>query len=311
MNGVLIVDKPPGVTSHDVVNLARKVSKISKIGHTGTLDPFATGVLPLCFGEATKIARFLMEDDKEYLATMRLGQETDTYDLTGKVVKESEKIYFGKEEIREVFKEFEGKIKQVPPFFSAKKYHGLPLYRWRRRGVTVNLSEEEVEVFRIEIKELSLPHLTFAISCSKGTYIRTLANDIGRRLGCGAHLTNLRRLRSGRFHISSALSIDRIVFLAKKGLLKKELIPLNGALSHFEELKVGSELVRKVQNGGQILVRDLEKVSMPTIMRGERVKVISNKGNLIAIVVALMDSSQIYDIQNERKFFRLIRVFCE
>ncbi len=310
MNGIFIADKPPGVTSHDVINLARQATKIKKIGHTGTLDPFATGVLPLCIGKATKIAQFITAEDKDYRATMRLGQQTDTYDLMGKIIKEStNNIHFTEDEISEVFNEFRGRIKQVPPPFSAKKYKGKPLYRWARRGITIHLSEKEVEIFRIEIKEIHLPHITYDVTCSKGTYIRTLSNDIGKKLGCGAHLTDLRRLRVGKFHIDSAHTIDNMVSLVKKGLLGRELISMNQALDHFQEISLPENIEKRMLNGGQLLLRDLDKISLSTIERGDKIKIISNKGDLIAVAIALVGGEESRGNHKEKPFFRLIRVF--
>jgi len=230
MDGVLILDKPEGITSFGVVKAVKGTLKAKKVGHAGTLDPFATGVLPILINKATKIASDLLDKDKEYSATMKLGVETDTQDLTGKIVYESPEIAFEWEEIESVFKRFIGKIKQTPPAFSAIKYQGIPLYKWTRMGEKIPKKCRMVEVYSLKIKALDLPYVTFDITCSKGTYIRTLCTDIGRLLGCGAHLTRLRRLRCGRFTLKHAIPLKDIKPLFKANSLRDRLISIEEVL---------------------------------------------------------------------------------
>jgi len=234
MDGVLVIDKPEGITSFGVVKMVKGALKAKKVGHAGTLDPFATGVLPLLINKATKIASDLLDKDKEYSATMKLGIETDTQDLTGKVVYKSPEVAFERGEIESVFKGFIGKIKQTPPAFSAIKYQGTPLYKWTRRGKKIPRKCRMVEVYSLKVKALDLPYVTFEIVCSKGTYIRTLCTDIGRLLGCGAHLTRLRRLRCGRFTLEHAISLKEVRPLSEANLLGDRLISIEEALRSEE-----------------------------------------------------------------------------
>lgn len=234
MDGVLVIDKPEGITSFGVVKAVKRILKAKKVGHGGTLDPFATGVLPILINKATKIASDLLHKDKEYSATMKLGIETDTQDLTGKIVYESPEIVFEREEIESVFKGFIGKIKQTPPAFSAIKYQGIPSYKWTRRGKKIPQQCRMVEVYSLKIKEFDLPYVTFEIVCSKGTYIRTLCTDVGRLLGCGAHLTRLRRLRCGKFTLEHAISLKEVRPLFEADLLGDRLISIEEVLRSEE-----------------------------------------------------------------------------
>jgi len=206
--GILVIDKPKGITSHDVVYKVKKIIGAIKVGHTGTLDPMATGVLTLCINKATKAARLLDGGVKEYIATIRLGIETDTYDADGKVVAESDCSSIVEGDITEVVSNFIGRIGQVPPMFSAIKRNGVPLYKLARKGITVKREPREVDVHSIDIENLELPFITLRIACSKGTYIRSLCHDIGEKLGCGAHLTALRRVRNGQFTIDDAVGLN-------------------------------------------------------------------------------------------------------
>ncbi|HLZ19036.1 MAG TPA: tRNA pseudouridine(55) synthase TruB, partial [Smithellaceae bacterium] len=203
----MVIDKPAGLTSHDVVSRVKRILGAQKAGHTGTLDPMATGVLPVCIGEATKLARFLSLENKTYRATMLLGVRTDTQDIEGKVTQKSD-ILVAEENIRRVLAAMVGKIKQIPPAYSALKHKGKPLYKYARQGEFPEIAPRDVEIFNIHIKDISLPNVTFEVSCSKGTYIRTLCADAGEALGCGACLSGLRRLQSGFFTEDAAVSME-------------------------------------------------------------------------------------------------------
>ena len=207
MKGVVIVDKPAGITSHDAVDRVRKLLGERKAGHTGTLDPMATGVLAVCVGEATKIASFLTGDDKVYEATMRLGVRTDTLDMTGQVLTEQEPRATDAD-VKAVLAAFAGTITQVPPQYSAVKVRGKALYKWARKGIRVEPPAREVEIREILLQGIELPRVRFTVTCSKGTYIRTLCADMGDRLGCGAALEQLRRTRSGIFRLQDAVRLD-------------------------------------------------------------------------------------------------------
>ena len=225
MDGVIIIDKPAGKTSHDVVSEVKKILGVKKAGHTGTLDPMATGVLPVCLNEATKLAGFLTGEDKEYLATMLLGVKTDTLDIEGKIISQSDN-FVTEEEIRAAMAQMVGTIKQVPPAYSAVKYCGKPLYKWARKGVFLEMEPREVKIHSIVIEDISFPRVTFRVVCSKGTYIRTLCSDIGDLLGLGACLCSLRRLRSGFFSEEMAVSLNNYEDNDKKNKLLEKILPM-------------------------------------------------------------------------------------
>jgi len=229
MNGVVVVDKPAGITSHDAVERVRKLLGEKKAGHTGTLDPMATGVLPVCVGEATKLASFLAGDDKTYEVTMRLGVRTDTLDMTGRVLDEQEPRVTGAD-VRAVLEGFAGTITQVPPQYSAVKVRGRALYKWARKGVRVEAPARQVEIRAIRLRAIEPPRVRFDVTCSKGTYVRTLCADAGERLGCGAALESLRRTASGRFRLEDAVSLEGASDAALRERLERGLIPRHGPL---------------------------------------------------------------------------------
>lgn len=210
-SGFLLIDKPIGITSHDVVERLREISKEKKIGHAGTLDPLASGLLILAVGsEATKRLSTLFKYDKEYLATLRLGSISTTFDKEGEITLKKQVKIPSKRHIEKVLKEFEGKIRQVPPIFSAKKIKGERLYKLARMGVSVKPKISEVKIYKILLLEYKFPHLSIQVKCSTGTYIRSLANDIGERLGCGAYLEKLTRTKIGRFSLKDAVKLSQI-----------------------------------------------------------------------------------------------------
>jgi tRNA pseudouridine55 synthase len=206
IDGVLLVDKGPGMTSHDVVAMARRCLNIKKIGHCGTLDPMATGLLILVLGRATKIQDLLMSEDKEYVGALTLGVSTSTQDREGEELERREVPEFSRDQIEEVFAEFQGDFYQMPPMVSAIKKDGVPLYKLARQGKEVERAPRLVHIFSHELGEITLPEVHFTVRCSKGFYVRTYAHDIGDKLGCGAHLSDLRRTRSGRFEASTAVN---------------------------------------------------------------------------------------------------------
>src|SRR5256714_8301706 len=209
-DGVLLVDKAEGMTSHDVVALVRRQLGIKKIGHCGTLDPIATGLLLLTIGRGTKVQDLLMSEDKEYVGTLTLGASTTTQDREGEIVEEKPVPPFSDEEIRAAFDKFRGDFYQMPPMVSAKKQGGVPLYKLARQGKVVEREPRFVHVYRHTIDKITLPDIDFSVLCSKGFYVRTYAHDIGETLGCGAHLKALRRTKSGRFDVINAITVDQI-----------------------------------------------------------------------------------------------------
>src|SRR3954465_14683541 len=209
-DGVLLVDKAAGMTSHDVVAIVGRRLQMKKVGHCGTLDPIATGLLLLILGRGTKIQDLLMSEDKEYSGTMILGVETDTQDSAGKVVRERPVPQLDEATVRAAFEKYSGDFYQMPPMVSAIKQGGVPLYKLARQGKTVEREPRLVHVYKYTIDRIASPEVDFSVSCSKGFYVRTYAHDIGEALGCGAHLKNLRRTRSGRFVVDGAISVDEL-----------------------------------------------------------------------------------------------------
>ncbi len=209
-DGVLLVDKAGGMTSHDVVAIVRRRLEIKKVGHCGTLDPLATGLLLLTLGRGTKIQDLLMSEDKEYVGTMTLGASTSTQDREGEIIEQRPVPELSAEQIREAFDKFRGDFYQMPPMVSAIKHGGVPLYKLARQGKVVEREPRLVHVYRYAIDQITLPEIDFTVLCSKGFYVRTYAHDIGEALGCGAHLKNLRRTKSGRFVVDGAITVDEI-----------------------------------------------------------------------------------------------------
>lgn len=263
MDGILIIDKPAGITSHDVVSRCRRILKTKKIGHTGTLDPFATGVVVILIGKATRLAQFLDKDAKEYQAVVRLGFETATGDLTGEI-KESSisnfKFQISKEQLENALKNFHGEIWQTPPMFSAKKIAGKKLYELARKGIEVERKPVKVTNYELQITNykaekkqndigISIQDFEFKILCSAGTYIRVLAEDIGRKLRTGAHLVELRRTAAGKFRIEKAVTLEDLEKIVEENNLGNHLVSMNEAVSHLAEVQLNAEEITKIKNG--------------------------------------------------------------
>jgi tRNA pseudouridine55 synthase len=227
--GVLLVDKPQGITSHDVVSKMRKVFRIKKVGHAGTLDPMATGLLLIMIGKATKISQYLMSNDKEYTGTVHLGIETDSQDAEGEVVTEKPVPELTEADVLAEMKTFMGDQYQTPPMFSAKKVNGQKLYKLARQGKTIEREARVIHVSKYEMTSFDLPHVSFVVRSSKGAYIRTLAHDLGNKLGCGGHLCELRRTVVGKFNIEDANTIEELEEMSPS-VLRRKLIPINQAV---------------------------------------------------------------------------------
>lgn len=223
LDGVLLVDKAEGMTSHDVVALVRRKLQIKKIGHCGTLDPIATGLLLLTIGRGTKVQDLLMSEDKEYVGTLTLGASTSTQDREGEILETRPVPALAENEIRAVFEKFRGDFYQMPPMVSAKKHGGVPLYKLARQGKVVEREPRFVHVYRYTIDRIALPEIDFSVLCSKGFYVRTYSHDIGEVLGCGAHLKSLRRAKSGRFDVANAISVDEIRNTPREQIVEKVL----------------------------------------------------------------------------------------
>ncbi|MEW6087571.1 MAG: tRNA pseudouridine(55) synthase TruB [bacterium] len=246
MDGILNINKPCGMTSHDVVDYIRKITNIKKVGHTGTLDPDATGVLPVCIGRATKIVQFLINENKSYRITLLLGVSTDTQDITGKIIKEVRDFNITPGDIQEILQSFSGDILQVPPMVSALHYKGKRLYKLAREGKEVERRPRKITVYKIDLLEVKLPYVGFSIKCSKGTYVRTLCSDIGDKLGTGACLYNLVRTMAGSFDLNNAIGLKDIKDIE---IVKKNLMPMDEALNHLPEIKVLPEGIKLLKCG--------------------------------------------------------------
>jgi len=258
IDGILNLDKPRGKTSFGVVALVRRLSEERRVGHAGTLDPEATGVLPVLLGQATRLIEFLAEGTKVYQAEIELGIATDTYDATGKVTRRCDVSSLTREQVATVVSSFSGFVDQVPPMYSAVKHKGVPLYRWAREGVELPRKARRVELSRLEIIGWHLPLLTLEVECSKGTYIRSLAHDLGQKLGCGAHLKNLVRLKSGPFHISDAVSISRLEDAFRQGYWAELVYPMDTAVLHLPMMTVDEDSEKAITNGQPALVTEGE-----------------------------------------------------
>ena len=253
-DGILLIDKTEGPTSFDVVKKIRDtLGKKIKVGHTGTLDPFATGLMIIMIGQGTKLSPYLMSGIKKYYGTMLLGIETDSFDNTGKIVKETSVGEISLEHIEKVFGLFKGKIKQKPPAFSAVKKNGVRAYKLAHKGQSIDLEERDIEVFSFSISDVSLTSISFELVCSAGTYVRSIVSDVGKYLGTGAHLTMLRRLSSGVFSVDDALSAN-----ISADNIKEAVIGLNDALAWMPGTNIDPNLALRIRNGYQPSASELK-----------------------------------------------------
>ena len=251
MNGIINIYKEPGFTSHDVVGKLRRILGQKRIGHTGTLDPAAEGVLPVCLGTATRICEFLTDQTKTYRAVLRLGVVTDTQDATGNILSR-QKTEVSREQVQECLDSFQGVIRQVPPMYSARKVNGKRLYDLARKGMEVEREAREVTVWSIRALEWDLPCVTLSVTCSKGTYIRTLCHDIGQSLGCGGCMDALLRTRVGSFELENAVTLSQVEKAVEDGTLEKLVIPTDSVFIDLPELKIREDVWKRVQNGNPI-----------------------------------------------------------
>lgn len=267
MDGILIIDKPVDWTSHDVVGRLRKLLRTKRIGHTGTLDPFATGVLVMLIGKATRLAQFLDKDVKEYEAVIQFGFETDTGDLTGIKTASGKIDKVSAEEIETALQHFRGEISQIPPMYSAKKVDGQKLYNLARQGVEIERKPVNITIYKLELLETNGTTAKIRVACSAGTYIRTLAEDIGRQLNICGHLTGLRRVRAGKFEISQAVKIEEAE--------NTQLVSMNNAVSHLFEVEISTDEIADLSHGKKIF-RELTS-------ENNTVRITDKAQNLLAI----------------------------
>ncbi|MCP3951122.1 MAG: tRNA pseudouridine(55) synthase TruB [Desulfobacterales bacterium] len=281
-NGVVIVDKPAGISSARVVAEVKRICNARKTGHAGTLDPFATGTLVCCLNQATRLAKFFLHDRKKYRGTLHLGIDTDTQDLTGRVLSENKTLTVTAADIRQVFDCYTGTIEQAPPVYSALKHKGTPLYRLARKGQPVQKPPRKVTIAQLTILEIAIPFVSFEVTCSAGTYIRTLCADIGRQLGCGGHLKALQRLESSGFSIAEAVTLDDLEELVSADALASRLISMADALRGMPAVRVDRQLADRIGHGQRINRSDLaDCLRLESLLD---FKVLGEDGKLLAVM---------------------------
>lgn len=295
LHGILNVYKEKGFTSHDVVAKLRGITRQKKIGHTGTLDPDAEGVLPVCLGKATKVSELLTEKDKTYRATLLLGLVTDTQDITGTVLRRCAADALTETRAEEAIRGFIGAYDQVPPMYSALKVNGKKLYELAREGKTVERKARRVRIHDIRIVSMDLPRAEIEITCSKGTYIRTLCHDIGERLGIGGCMETLVRTRSGPFGIEESYRLEELQEKTEKGELSQTLIPIDVLFSQYQKVQIRQELEARLKNGNPFSIPGMQT----RFSDQEYVRVYDSAGNFAAI----------YKYMQENRQFRTVKMF--
>ena len=285
VSGVLVIDKPVGMSSHGVVNVVREGTGIRRAGHTGTLDPRASGVLVVLVGPAVRLSEYVSASDKRYQAIIRLGETTDTYDGDGEVLSRSP-VDITYEEIEETLKQFEGTVEQIPPAYSAKRIHGKKAYELAREGEEVELEPKEIDVYHLELLEWDSPEAIVDVFCSSGTYVRSLANDLGVALGCGGHLVGLRRTKSGEFALRDAIALRKLQEAFDNGDWYKYLIPAADALSDWPSRELSYEEVDLVRHGHRV------PVDVPPENPDNWVRAISQQGELVALMEYLPEEME-------------------
>ena len=290
LNGILVIDKPQGLISTETLEKVKKILKVKKAGHGGTLDPIATGVLPIFLNNATKLAQIFLEGDKIYEGEFQLGIVTDTYDITGEILAENEIPDFSVNEIQKIANTFLGEIEQIPPPYSAAKYKGRPLYKYARNGIFIPKKPKKIKINEFKILEKKDSKVRFYLHCSKGTYVRSLINTLGEKLKCGAVLVNLRRLKKSVFTLDDAITLEKLEELASQGLDKilPFIIPPEKALEFLPKIIVSEDFSQKVRDGRQIYTSSFLsfiKFQKLTISTTEKwIRIVNTKGKLVAII---------------------------
>ena len=307
LSGLLVVNKKTKMTSHDVVEKLRRMLDFKKIGHAGTLDPNASGILLICVGKATKIAKFLTEYDKEYEAVIKLGVTTDTYDQEGKIIQIKDDLNISEVEVIKAVESFQGEIWQTPPVYSAVKQKGKKLYQYARAGKQVDRKKRKVIIKDVRVLEIRLPFVKLKVSCSKGTYIRSLANDIGERLGCGAHLFSLCRTRIGPFELKDALDSEAIEEIWNEDKIEDFLISIEKVLAYIPSVVVKDGFAKRIKEGPNLFPssvlspeKEFDKDQMICIKNDQR--------EIIAFGKALCSSDEFLDENRKDKLFEYSRV---
>ena len=286
----------------------RRFSGARKAGHTGTLDPLATGVLPVCVNEATKLASFFSEDSKDYLATMLLGVTTDTLDTDGRILS-SREPGVGRDDVEGALRGLVGVQEQKPPAYSAVKHQGKSLYKWARQGIAVDVASRRVEIFKILLQEIALPYVTFFVSCSKGTYIRSLCSEAGAVLGCGACLSQLHRVRSGSFTHESAVLLEEGSVCEKREALAAGMIPLDRMLPDLTSIPIDQALAEKIKEGMQPTAENLLAYHIPFLAMGDVIKFTQKNNQLIALGRMLYPVGELAGMDRRTQAVKILRVF--
>ena len=282
--GILNVDKPEGITSFQVVARVRKLSAVKKVGHAGTLDPLATGVLLVCLGQATRVTEYLMELPKTYRGSVRLGVATDTFDSTGATTFEGDAGPVDETKLKEALETLESREEQTPPSYSAIKVEGTPAYRLARAGRPVSLRPRKVSIEQINLLSFKPPLVELEIRCGKGTYIRTLADDLGRLLGCGAHLAALRRTAVGLFQVDDAFPINRLEAAFEDGSWQELLLPIDYGLGHFPAVHLEMEAEKDIRHGCALEMESLPFQRLQDAQDGQRCRAYAEDGSFVGIL---------------------------
>ncbi|MEW6287768.1 MAG: tRNA pseudouridine(55) synthase TruB [Chloroflexota bacterium] len=296
ISGVLVVDKPVGMTSHDVVQAIRNGTGLRRAGHTGTLDPRASGVLVILVGPAVRLSEYVSASDKRYQAIIRLGAKTDTFDADGKFTQSNQPINITEEQFEEVLKTFIGEIEQTPPPYSAVKVQGRKAYEMARKGEEVELAPRKITVHHLEVLEWAPPEVVIDVHCSSGTYVRSLANDLGEKLGCGAYLVGLRRTKSGRFSLRDAVPLRKLQEAFQAGNWYQYLIPAAEALGDWPAIELNPDEVEGVRHGHRVKAE-------PDTPVGKRVRGVSTQGELVALLECVIDEDGTPAWQPKKVFF--------
>ena len=281
--GFVILNKPEGMISNRLLGRVKRLFGVKKAGYIGTLDPFATGVLPVALLQGTRLIPYFEDDLKIYKGTIKLGVETDTLDISGKILSETIPPVVSEEAVQKIFDSFTGVIYQLPPMYSARKVRGVPLYKIARRGEEVERKEKKVQVFSFVLEALEGENLHFTVSCSKGTYVRVLAHDVGKQLGCGAVLLNLCRVQSGGFRLENAVGLEELEALAAKERWQR-VLSNRAVLTFLEEIIVPDEIIHSIVHGRGIQWTDVKRYDLPLIKAKEPIKIVSREGILAAVV---------------------------
>ena len=254
MNGILVVDKPAGISSNDVVQQAKRLFGAQKVGHTGSLDPLATGVLPLCFGEATKFSQYLLDADKKYWAQVRLGITTETADADGEVIAQADTSGITESQVTAALETFVGEIEQIPSMYSALKHQGQPLYKLARQGIEVERAPRRISIYSAELLQFSEASIELRVHCSKGTYIRSLAEDLGAALGCGGHVSALRRLAAGPYEEAQTTTLDELREVGDVREMDALLLPVSSAVGSWPAVRLHEDTAHYVRQGQPVQV---------------------------------------------------------